>query len=147
MSRPQVPEIFVGFRDRFWVLAILMDTGIKSSKNWLQQNGLPQMPRPPSILASSRTPICRSSMRAWKAEARSFTSSRKSTRPSAVKKNRILLPSKEHSTRTSFMSSPCWAIFFWHTAKASFSFSRESCRLRLSFSVASRSTLRRGSTT
>ena len=55
------------------------------------------MPRPPSILASSRTPICRSSMRARNTPARSFTSSRKSTRPSAVKKNRILLPSKLHS--------------------------------------------------
>ena len=27
----------VGFRDRLWVLAILMDTGTKSSRNWAQQ--------------------------------------------------------------------------------------------------------------
>ena len=75
--------------------------------NWEQQKGRPQMPSPPIILASSRTPICRSSMRARNTLARSFTSSRQSTRPSAVKKNRILLPSKLHSTRTSFISSLC----------------------------------------
>ena len=39
------------------ILAIFVDTGWNSSKNWLQQNGLPQMPMPPSIFASSRTPI------------------------------------------------------------------------------------------
>ena len=33
MRRPQVPEILVGFRLRFWVLAILMETGRKLSKN------------------------------------------------------------------------------------------------------------------
>ena len=104
MSRPQVPEILVGFRLRFWVLAILMDTGMNSSRNWLQHRGRPQMPMPPSILASSRTPICRSSMRARNTLARSRTSSRKSTRPSAVKKKMILLPSKPHSTLTSFIS-------------------------------------------
>ena len=125
MSRPQVPEILVGLRLRFWVLAILMDTGMNSSRNWLQHRGRPQMPRPPSILASSRTPICRSSMRARNTPARSFTSSRKSTRPSAVKKKMILLPSKLHSTLTSFISSLWLAIFFSQTAKASFS------RLRL----------------
>ena len=41
--------------------------------------------RPPSILLSSRTPIWRSSMRVWNCDARSLTSSRKSTRLSAVK--------------------------------------------------------------
>ena len=107
MSRPQVPEILVGFRERFWVLAILMDTGWNSSRKEAQQKGVPQMPRPPSILASSRTPICRSSMRVWKTPARSFTRARKSTRPSAVKKKRILFPSKLYSTSTSFISSPC----------------------------------------
>ena len=80
-----MPEIFVGFRLRFWVLAILMETGMNPSRNWAQQKGRPQMPRPPIILASSRTPICLSSIRARKTEARSRTSSRKSTRPSAVK--------------------------------------------------------------
>ena len=98
-----------------------MDTGTKSSRNCAQQNGRPQMPRPPSILASSRTPIWRSSMRARNTPARSRTSSRKSTRPSEVKKNTILLPSKLHSTRTSFMSSPRSAIFLWQMPKASFS--------------------------
>ena len=85
MSLPHVPEIFVGFRLRFCVLAILMETGWKSSRNSLQQKGLPHTPSPPTILALSRTPICRSSMRVRKTEARSLTSSRKSTRPSAVK--------------------------------------------------------------
>ena len=36
------------------------------------------MPIPPSILASSRTPICRNSIREWKWFAKSFTSSLKS---------------------------------------------------------------------
>ena len=85
MSRPQVPEILVGFRERFWVFAILMETGWKSSKKLAQQKGRPQMPRPPTILALSRTPIWRSSMRVRNTEARFFTSSRKSTRSSAVK--------------------------------------------------------------
>ena len=126
MSRPQVPEIFVGFRDRFWVLAILMDTGWNSSRNWAQQKGRPQMPRPPSIRASSRTPICRSSMRARNMPARSFTSARKSTRPSEVKKKMILEPSKLYSTPTSFMSRPwrsicCWASFMVRPSFALFS--------------------------
>ena len=85
MSRPQAPEIFVGLRDRPWSLAMLMETGWKFSKKVLQHRGQPQMPRPPIILASSRTPICRSSMRVRNTVARSLTSSRKSTRPSALK--------------------------------------------------------------
>ena len=83
----------------------------------------PHTPSPPTILALSRTPICRSSMRVRKADARSLTSSRKSTRPSAVKKNRILLPSNAHSAETSCMSSLCERIFCWQTSKAFFSFS------------------------
>ena len=35
MSRPHVPEIFVGLRLRFCVLAILMETGWKSSQKFL----------------------------------------------------------------------------------------------------------------
>lgn len=50
-----------------------------------QHNGLPQLPIPPSIFASSRTPIWRSSIRVRNTAARSLTSSRKSIRPSAVK--------------------------------------------------------------
>ena len=85
ISRPQVPEILTGFRDSPCSFAILMETGWNPLRNDEQQNGLPQMPRPPSIFASSRTPICRSSMRVRNTDARSLTSSRKSTRPSAVK--------------------------------------------------------------
>ena len=44
--------------------------------------------------------------------ARFLTSSRKSTRSSAVKKNRILLPSKEYSAETSCISRP-WSAIFW----------------------------------
>ena len=102
------------------------------------------MPSPPSSLASSRTPICRSSMRVWRAPARSFTRARKSTLPSEVKKNKILLPSKLYSALTSFMSRPCSTIFCWHTAKACFSRSRFFSIRRASSGVALRTTGRRG---
>ena len=121
MSLPQLPEILLGLSDMDCIFAILVDTGWKSFRNLLQQNGLPQMPRPPSIFASSRTPICLSSIRLRKMPARSLTSSRKSTLPSDVKKKMVLLPSKLHSTSTNFMSRPCSAIFFWHIPYASFS--------------------------
>ena len=85
IRRPQVPEIFTGFSESPCSFAILMDTGWKPLRKVLQQNGLPQMPSPPTIFASSRTPIWRSSMRVRNMPARSLTSSRKSTRPSAVK--------------------------------------------------------------
>ena len=57
MSRPQIPEIFVGFSERFCSLAMRIDTGSKSPRNVAQQSGRPQQPMPPIILASSRTPI------------------------------------------------------------------------------------------
>ena len=79
------PEIFVGLSERLCSLAILMDTGVKSPRNVRQQMGRPQGPMPPSIFASSRTPIWRSSMRVLKMLARFLTSMRKSTRPFAVK--------------------------------------------------------------
>ena len=147
MSRPQVPEILVGFRDRFWVLAILMDTGWNSSRKVAQQKGLPQMPSPPSSLASSRTPICRSSMRVWNTPAKSFTRARKSTLPSEVKKKRILFPSKLYSTSTSFISRPCWAIFSRQMPKARCSFSLFRRTVSRSRSVARRTMGRRGWTT
>ena len=50
-----------------------------------QQSGLPQIPIPPRIFVSSRTPICLNSILVRNTLARSFTSSRKSIRPSAVK--------------------------------------------------------------
>ena len=37
MRRPQAPEIFVGFRDMDCTFAILVETGWKSVRNWLQQ--------------------------------------------------------------------------------------------------------------
>ena len=85
ISLPHKPLIFVGFRERFWSLAIRMETGWKSFRNEPQQIGRPQGPSPPSIRASSRTPICRSSIRVRKTAAKSLTSARKSTRPFAVK--------------------------------------------------------------
>ena len=137
----------MGFRDRFWVFAILMDTGWNSLRNWEQQKGLPQMPKPPSIRASSRTPICRSSILARKMPARSFTNARKSTRPSEVKKKMILPPSKLYSTCTSFMSSPWRSTSCWQIRRASFSRPRLSRTCFSSFSVAKRTRGRRGCTT
>ena len=85
VNRPQTPEIFVGFRERFCSFAILMETCPKSVRHRAQQRALPQLPMPPTSFASSRIPICLSSMRVRKTDARSFTSSRKSTLPSDVK--------------------------------------------------------------
>ena len=51
----------------------------------LQHSGLPQIPIPPSILVSSRTPICLSSILVLNTAAKSLTSSLKSILPSAVK--------------------------------------------------------------
>ena len=51
ISRPQVPEIFTGLSDRPCSFAILMDTGWNPLKKEEQQNGLPQIPSPPNILA------------------------------------------------------------------------------------------------
>ena len=81
-----------GFQGQTLGLGRFDGHGHKSSRNWARRRAAAG-PRPPSILASSRTPICRSSMRA-RTDARSFTSSRKSTRPSAVKKNKNLVPLK-----------------------------------------------------
>ena len=105
------------------------------------------MPMPPSIFASSRTPIWRSSMRLRNTEARSLTSSRKSTRPSDVKKNMVLLPSKLHSTSTSFMSRPCSAIFCLQMENASFSRRWLISSMRRSSFVAMRASERSGCTT
>ena len=80
-----MPEIFVGFKLRFWSFAIFIDTGENSLKNVEQQVGLPQQPSPPTNFAWSRTPICLSSILVLKIEARSLTNSLKSTLPSAVK--------------------------------------------------------------
>ncbi len=86
IKRPHKPEIFVGFKDKLWSFAILIDTGTKSPKKEEQHNGRPHGPIPPIIFASSRTPICRSSIRVRNTAARSFTNSLKSIRPSAVKR-------------------------------------------------------------
>ena len=67
--------------------------------------------------------------------------------PSEVKKNMVFVPSKLHSTSTSFMSSPCWAIFCWQISKASFSRCTLSWAMRRSSFVAMRCTGRRGWTT
>ena len=57
ISLPHTPDIFVGFRDRFCSFAILIDTAENSVKYVLQQSGRPQIPIPPRIFVSSRTPI------------------------------------------------------------------------------------------
>ena len=65
----------------------------------------------------------------------------------AVKKKRILLPSKAHSALTSCISSP-WAWIFWmQTLWALASLARFSATTRSSWALALRSTFRRGATT
>src|SRR6185312_1188878 len=85
LRRPQRPDSFEGFRLKSCCLAILIETGSNDVRNVVQHSGRPHVPYPPIILASSRTPICRISIRVLNSAASSFTSSRKSTRPSAVK--------------------------------------------------------------
>ena len=46
-----MPEIFVGFSERFWDFAIFIETGINSVKNELQQTGRPHAPMPPHFFA------------------------------------------------------------------------------------------------
>src|SRR5471032_581353 len=84
-SRPHRPESFDGLRLKSCCLAILIETGSNDCRNVVQHSGRPHVPYPPYILASSRTPIWRISMRVRNSAASSRTSSRKSTRPSAVK--------------------------------------------------------------
>jgi hypothetical protein len=78
-------ESFAGLRLRSWIFAILIEIGSNDRSQVVQHSGRPHEPYPPSILASSRTPIWRISIRLWNSAASSRTSSRKSTRPSAVK--------------------------------------------------------------
>ena len=85
ISLEQVPDILVGLSESPCSFAILIETGANSPIKPQQQNGLPQTPKPPSCFASSRTPICRSSILARNTLARSLTRSLKSTLPSAVK--------------------------------------------------------------
>ena len=66
MSRPHTPEIFCGLSERSCSLAMRMDTGQNSPPKRLQHSSWPQWPRPPTMRASSRTPIWRMSMRTWK---------------------------------------------------------------------------------
>jgi hypothetical protein len=75
----------LGVSARFWCFAILIETGANLGRNVEQQSSRPQVPMPPVILASSRTPTCRSSIRVWSLAASSRTSSRKSMRSSEAK--------------------------------------------------------------
>ena len=110
MSRPQVPEILVGFRERFWVLAILMETGWNSRKKELQQKGRRRFPGPQhlGLIPNADLPQLNPGV---EDRGQALHQAPKSTRPSEVKKKRILVPSKLHSTLTSFMSSLCSRIF------------------------------------
>src|SRR5699024_4685410 len=105
IRRPHSPEIFEGFKDKFWSFAILIDTGSKSPKKVEQQSIRPQGPIPPSNFASSRTPICRSSILVLKRAARSFTNWLKSIQQSALKSKTTLFRSKVYSTSTRFISN------------------------------------------
>ena len=62
-----------------------MDTFLKSGIQLEQQHSLPQGAMPPIIFISSRMPILRSYILSLNADDSSFTSSLKSTLPSAVK--------------------------------------------------------------
>src|SRR5690606_34651062 len=85
IRRPQHPEIWAGLSDSRWSFASWRLTGLSSRGDVEQQSSRPHRPTPPSSAASSRTPTCRNSIRVRKVRARSRTSSRKSTRRSAVK--------------------------------------------------------------
>src|SRR5699024_3464987 len=104
MRRPHKPDIFAGFKDRLWFFAIFIDTGSKSPKNVEQQSIRPHGPIQPSIFASSRIQICLNSIRVLNKAAKSLTSSRKSTRPSAVKLKITLFVSRVYSVTTKFIS-------------------------------------------
>ena len=52
MSRPHIPDIFDGLRERFCAFAIFIETGLKLFKKEVQQSWRPQLPRPPTIFAS-----------------------------------------------------------------------------------------------
>ena len=55
-----------------WSLAILIETGTNAGSKVEQQSSRPHEPMPPTILASSRAPIWRISMRACSARPRSL---------------------------------------------------------------------------
>ncbi len=85
MSRPQAPEIFIGFAGRSWSRAIRTVTGSKSLRKVEQQVSRPHGPTPPCTRASSRAESWVSTTLASRVFARSRTSWRKSTRPGEVK--------------------------------------------------------------
>src|ERR1700738_4827908 len=66
MRRPHAPEICEGLSDNLWSLATPRLTGRSSGSHDAEQYCRPQRPMPSNLLASSRTPICLSSMRVRK---------------------------------------------------------------------------------
>ena len=122
INLPQFPEIFVGFNERFCSFAIFIDTVSKSPKNEQQHNSRPQTPFPPILFTSSLTPICLSSILVLYVAAKSLTSSLKSTLPSDVNENNILLLSNLYSTSVKVMSNLYSLIFLLQYSNASFSF-------------------------
>ena len=113
----------MGLRLRFWVLAILMDTGWMSSQKLPAAEGTAahaQAADHLGLVPDADLPELDAG-----AEHRGQILDQlpgSPPRPSAVKKNRILLPSKAHSADTSCMSRPWAWIFCWQTSKARFSF-------------------------
>ncbi|EIA29479.1 Cysteinyl-tRNA synthetase [Candidatus Arthromitus sp. SFB-5] len=85
INLPHIPDILLGFNDNSCSFAIFIDTDVKSPRKVEQHNVLPQVPIPPTLLASSLTPICLNSILTLKIEARILTKSLKSTLPSAIK--------------------------------------------------------------
>ena len=85
MSRPHAPEILDELRGRSCSFAMRIETGSKRLPKRVQHSSWPQWPKPPTMAASSRTPIWRMSTRSCSSRERSRTSWRKSTRSSAEK--------------------------------------------------------------
>ena len=105
-----------------------------------KKSSRPHRPMPPHIFAWLRMPTWRISILARNSLTSFFTSSRKSTRPSAVKKKVSLLASKVLSTENRFILSLDFLMHFWQNLYARASRSIFFFRRRWSLSLATRKT-------
>jgi len=114
-----MPLIAVGFTEQFWVLAMRTFTGRKCVIHVLQHSGRPQIPRPPMIPASSRTPICLSSTRQPNVPASSPAMERKSIRSRDANTTISTLWSKLYRTLTRRIRRAIFSATAWHWPTAS----------------------------
>jgi hypothetical protein len=105
LSRPHCPASFAGLSERPCAFTIFTDTAWNSFSHDEQQSSRPHTPTPPATRASSRAPICFTSMRVPIAVPSSRARSRSSTLSSAAMKTVVRPPSKLVSTFTSFTGS------------------------------------------